>query len=138
MKKKVKKVWVKALENGRLSDGRRIGQTEGKLTDGQDNFCCLGVLCEEAVLAGVIKPAKVRESVGETGALSYGKGPDDAAILPDAVIKWAGLEGTGWDTDPEVTGETGDGFTHTTNLSSWNDEHGATFGEIAKMVKKSL
>jgi len=36
--KKIKKKWLKALRSG------EYGQTKGVLTDGEGNFCCLGVL----------------------------------------------------------------------------------------------
>ena len=36
--KKIKKKWLKALRSG------EYGQAKGVLTDGEGNFCCLGVL----------------------------------------------------------------------------------------------
>jgi hypothetical protein len=40
MKKAVKKRWVAALRSGEYD------QTQEKLFDGENGFCCLGVLCD--------------------------------------------------------------------------------------------
>lgn len=89
MNEDVKNVWVTALETGKLSDGREVSQTTGWLciqTD-RERMCCLGVLTEEAVIAGVID----RANVDENGLVSYGL-YEEIVILDFAVRDWAGIQ----------------------------------------------
>jgi len=46
MKLEVKKLWIEALRSGKYEQGRGALNKDGK-------FCCLGVLCDLAVKAGV-------------------------------------------------------------------------------------
>src|SRR5689334_11788613 len=83
MNKEVKDQWVAALRSGEYEQGKGTLQEDGK-------FCCLGVLCELAVKAGVTT-SEPREG-GST--VIYG-GADDpnTAYPPAAVIKWAEMDG---------------------------------------------
>ena len=67
--KKVKRAWVRALRSSKYKQGR------GQLKTDDGKYCCLGVLCELAVKAGVIS--------------AYD--PEDAAPAP-AVCNWVGLQ----------------------------------------------
>ena len=77
MKKTVMKKWVSALRSGKYKQG------EGRLRDSDNNFCCLGVLCDL--------------HRRETGKGRWRKGMyfagDDChdEITPNAVADWAGL-----------------------------------------------
>ena len=77
MKERVKAQWVEALRSGEYQQGRN------QLRKG-DEFCCLGVLCDLAVKAGV--------------GLNVEEGPEDylydgeTGSLPRAVREWAGLD----------------------------------------------
>lgn len=78
----IRRQWAEALESGRFR------QTGGALKN-ERGHCCLGVLCELAVEAGVIPPAVEILSYLEempTGEYSF-SGHD--AFLPPVVSKWA-------------------------------------------------
>lgn len=86
MNKGVKKQWVKALRSGEYKQG------EGRLAvikEGGTVFCCLGVLCDLAVKAGIIKKPKKVEIYSGADAYVY---EEYSAALPPAVKDWAGLD----------------------------------------------
>jgi len=71
MNPEVKELWLAALRSGEYKQGRQRLRTD-------DEFCCLGVLCDLAVKAGAVD------------------GFDDGGwYLPDDVATWAGLEDAG-------------------------------------------
>ena len=114
MKKNVMKKWVKALRSGEYSQGT------GNLVDEQDNFCCLGVLCNLAP-----------QSTGEwtTNSLKmWGFSGDmfNTGILPTTVMNWAGMR--------SYNGLI-PSFPHTYSLSGLND-CGKTFAEIADIIEE--
>lgn len=75
----IAKEWVKALRSGEYTQGRSCLRRA-------DNFCCLGVLCDLAVEAGVI-PAPEKSS---SGPICYTY--DGMAGAPSGkVMTWAGL-----------------------------------------------
>lgn len=85
----IKKLWTDALRGGDYK------QTRNMLNRPNVGHCCMGVLCELAVIAGVV------ESVLEPGDTSTGyrsaptstddDQPAEHDTLPRAVVKWAGL-----------------------------------------------
>lgn len=117
----VRAKWVEALRSGDYKQGQNRLNTSGRL-------CCLGVLCELAVEAQVIPPP--RESMdSSTKGLIYGPDHDASRFsLPNAVVKWAGLDRT----DPRPVG---DGRQR--SLSQLNDG-GKTFAEIADLIEGGL
>lgn len=99
----VAKAWIKALRSGKYK------QITGRLAkDG--GFCCLGVLCEQAVKAEVIKEYD----------LNMGR-------LPKKVQKWAGLSSTMGDYNITNTGDD-------TDLTVDNDVHKLSFKDIADII----
>lgn len=129
----IKAEWVAALESGDYEQGRGNlatvdTVTVGDLTTEVVKWCCLGVLCDLAVKAGVI------HSVQAFGRLNYA---GEGSVLPQAVSYWAGLEG---EDNPGV----GEGKKP---LSVWNDgsyygkEHenvpSHSFEEIAAAIRDS-
>ncbi len=112
----VKGKWLDALRGGKYKQGRYA--LRNTVFGGQDTFCCLGVLCELAVEAGVI------DAPALDGGWWYAGG--EAAILPRKVMNWAGLVSQS-------------GLYSTKNdeecLASDND-NGMTFEEIAKIIEK--
>lgn len=112
MKHNIMEAWVEALRSGKYIQG------QGRLAEG-NKHCCLGVLCELAVDAGVIKKRQ----------------PDDAGIvyglhsiisLPASVMEWAGVHST----HGLLTPANGSPII----LSNENDE-GKDFGEIANLIE---
>lgn len=77
MNKKVKRKWLKALRSGEYSQGY------SRLVDEDDNFCCLGVLCD-------LHARETGGSWDEDAGEFYYKG--NTGVLPKAVVEWAGLD----------------------------------------------
>lgn len=105
MNESVKKKWIKALNSGKYAQGK------GRLRQ-EDNFCCLGVLCD---------------LYDEKGWKKWSDGYSyrgDSAVLPSAVSDWAGLIND----NPNI----GRG-----SLSNLNDS-GKTFKEIANLIEEYL
>lgn len=106
----VAKEWVKALRSGDYAQGR------GALRDVADKFCCLGVLCDLAVEAGIIDAPIV-----EGGLYVYDR---ELAGVPAKVQEWSGVRtGVGHITDGTVP-----------SLAVSNDR-GASFSEIANLIE---
>lgn len=129
----VKAQWVAALRSGNYE------QTTGVLKSTQGQYCCLGVLCDLAVQAGVVKLSEYHddEVEGEPVLHGYGYGPTDdfndpgttTGELPEEVVKWAGLT---W-TNPDVNYHDG-----SVSLITANDSEGFSFNEIADAIEASL
>ena len=106
MNKCIKEKWLRALRSGRYA------QTNGYLhkeVNGQDRFCCLGVLTNLYV-----------EENGEPEVWNLGN-----IILAEEVVEWAELT----DENPHVVIEG--------TLASLNDS-GRTFKQIANIIEKEL
>lgn len=119
----IKQQWCAALRSGEY----RQGQNNLKCTDGR--LCCLGVLCELAVGAGVIARPRLDDAnqrflYEDAGMPDGGNG----ALLPPKVREWAGIEGN----NPVVKTEEGQ-----SPLSGINDK-GAPFAAIADLIEESL
>jgi hypothetical protein len=108
--------WVAALRSGKYE------QTAGSLHD-ECGFCCLGVLCELAVQAGIMPAATLTPLGWKYGALGEG------SVLPLEVRQWAGIG-----IDPCVTVDLGEGR-EITSLSGLNDECEWSFGRIADLIE---
>lgn len=116
----VRRDWVAALRS------RDYVQRAGKLThldpDGDPTYCCLGVLCDLAVRAGV---TTVRDVLGYWRV--YGD-DEQANYLPTEVREWAGLD-TGDPLVPHGGVET--------RLSTLNDAS-VPFSWIAALIEEQL
>jgi hypothetical protein len=116
--------WARRLDSGDYAQG--YGQlAKMHLEDGKITYCCLGVACEMAHEAGIV--GRISHGAGTI----YFYGVDDPTeehdlILPEAVATWFGFNGRS-DCDPQAP----DGV----RFSSHNDEKGATFPEIAQMIR---
>lgn len=136
MKTDIQALWTGALRSGDYTQG------SGVLRTPSGDFCCLGVLCEIAVEAGVIPPAKKTEALDGT-ALGYHYGTE-TGVLPEAVIKWSGLgdsEGTYEMDDEELSERYGDfanrdSYYRKTSLINANDSYGKNFSQIADLIEK--
>jgi hypothetical protein len=106
---KVAKKWVKALRSGKYKQGT------GTLLTANGRHCCLGVLTDLAVQAGVIKEF-----------------PVGAGSLSGKVIQWSGVK--------TYFGQYIDGRGHQKNLASQNDgivgrSLPKSFKQIAKIIE---
>ena len=125
MNPKVKKIWLKALRTP--ADEGGYLQCKGKLHDGSawfdgapaDSFCCLGVLTNLAVLAGVVIDEDPWCTPDEAEERQVDLGMPTASVLV-----WAGI-GSGHEA---LDGE---------SLPTRNDS-GMSFTEIADLIEKHL
>lgn len=131
MNQEIKDQWVNALTNGEYHQGT------GELKTLKDEFCCLGVLCDLAVKAGVAKwlyqpstgwlliPANVTmEEAKDVGAVG-------SATLPRFVTEWAGM--TKHEHNPTVVRD-GDHIA----LTQANDSLELPFTTIAELIHETL
>lgn len=126
MNEEVKSQWVAELRSGKYTQG----QYALRVTDGdQVTHCCLGVLCELAVKAGVVKRV-TEEAIHEGATPTNALFDDNAAFLPYSVMKWAGLDtSSGFFAAPDEQ--------RTRSLTGLNDE-GITFSGIADIIEKQF
>jgi hypothetical protein len=122
VKAEVKEQWVAALRSGDYKKGQNYLRQKGPK---QDAYCCLGVLCELAVKAGVASPA-----TGDDGDGYYTYEDGSYAFPPDSVVEWAGLD----ESDPEYKTNNG----HGNSLSNDNDDRGFSFNKIADRIERYL
>ena len=116
MNPEVKAKWLEALRSGEYEQGH------GKLRSGDDEYCCLGVLCDLAVKAGVV----AEPVLSENRNLYYYDGFCEAAH-PQVVANWSGVIGLGDFHDGE----------RERTLAHINDE-GASFSEIADIIESEF
>jgi len=122
VRREVRDLWVAALRSGEFA------RTTGKLTRVDEEgrpygYCCLGVLCEVAVRAGL--ELQVSDDV-VLGARWYA-GVDD--FLPREVVDWADLPAL----DPLVTYDRME-----LSLSTVNDDYRPSFSAIATAIEELL
>jgi hypothetical protein len=122
MNKRIKAQWIKALRSGDYVQGR------GALRSEDNRYCCLGVLCELAVSAGVLSEA---DTSLDTGCYSYPlpDGSRETGTLPRPVQWWSGVESS--------TGRFIFAPGEAAALSQLNDG-GCTFGQIADTIEREF
>jgi hypothetical protein len=119
MNPEVKNKLVAALRSGEYK------QTQGQLREGDDSFCCLGVLCDlHAKETGYVWE-EAWSSDYPDGFMYLGQ----EFILPEEVRTWAGLPSSDGG-EVRVDGCRG-------NLANHND-NGRTFEEIADAIEEQL
>lgn len=126
MNPEVRGRWLAALRSGdyRQGHGKLRRDHDRSEDDPGTTYCCLGVLCEVAVEAGVAR--RVTSTEGVTAYVAVNDGFDRSDnFLPLAVGHWAGL-----DTPNPVTGRY--------SLADWNDERHASFARIADLIEEHL
>lgn len=124
MNPEIKAEWVKRLKSRKYKKGTSV------LYNADTNkYCCLGVLCEMAVDAGVVKKTIRKKPVGVNECLvGYYEG-GGGGELPVKVRKWAGLKNA----SPTVIYQGEE-----TSLIHINDNTTNTFGQIANIIEKRL
>lgn len=131
MNPEIKAQWTAALRSGEYEQGQGSLRRDGK-------FCCLGVLCDQAVKAGIIPEPTQRDILDD---LLYGQ-EKNSITLPAEVMEWAGVtdanplvdagilpEGVKWEVEP------GDGANPA--LANLNDG-GTPFAVIADIIDQQL
>lgn len=125
MDPKIKAAWVQALRSGDYQ--QTFGQLQRVANADESRplgFCCLGVLCELAVAAGVINRYGNPYSSGVEYGMEYTR---SSGGLVSAVTKWANLNST-------VVIIDGEGR----SLASINDGRDFTFAQIADLIEEQL
>lgn len=114
--------WLNALLDEGNKQGRgylkRVPIDENEAHVDDPEYCCLGLLCEVAIAAG-LEMTNTTTIVGRYEITYYDR--KTPAYLPTTVAAWAGLR----ETCPEVTGWV--------TFSAANDR-GTSFETIAKMI----
>jgi hypothetical protein len=148
MKADVKAQWVKDLRSGEYEQGGghlRRDNGEGE----KDQFCCLGVLCEQAVRAGVIPAPELHgqeylyldDKYDTYGGNVTGEAFNQASSLPRKVAEWAGLprnDDGHWADDVIIEPAGGEEDAENLSAIAANDGVGLPFAEIADLIEKNV
>lgn len=126
MNPEVKKEWVAALRSGKYDQG--MGSLKLEVSDTQ-LYCCLGVLCELAVEAGVIPPGERHEDQPKNYSY-YFLGEDE--FLPSEVMTWANL-----DTNNGIYKPADNVWGYDQALTDLND-NGKSFNELADIIENNF
>jgi len=120
MDKEIKAQWIAALRSGRYRQGYCFLKAE---VDGISHFCCLGVLCELALEAGVVSS----EMPDNAGIVNYAEG---SYTLPAVVRHWSGIQSSVGSF--RVNGRRGE------SLATLNDTNRLDFNSIAIVIENEL
>jgi hypothetical protein len=131
MKTEVKELWLAALRSGDYEQTtgalhRRAGRCSDTGDYAPPGYCCLGVLCDLAVKAGVDVDVRSHPD-------GYTFFDNSSGALPMAVKKWAGLGSR----NPHALYTDGEGDKMESDLIELNDS-GVGFGRIADAIESSL
>lgn len=124
MNPEIKAQWLSALRSGEYEQGRGQLKNDGK-------YCCLGVLCDLAEKAGVVR-SELELATGDTafGADDeFRDGNPSSSALPQSVQEWAGLHAE----VPSVV--FADDYEP---LPYLNDSCGLNFTRLADLIEESL
>ncbi len=124
MNPEVKEAWVAALRSGKYDQG--IGSLKSEASD-THLYCCLGVLCELAVEAGVIPPGERHEDQPKNYSY-YFLGEDE--FLPSEVMTWANL-----DTNNGIYKPADNVWGYDQALTDLND-NGKSFNDLADIIER--
>lgn len=133
--KEAMQLWANALRSGEYAQGNGVLARADH--DGVVRYCCLGVLCEVAISAGLDIQVK------NTGGTRFF---DDAELMPpESVNDWAGFA-----TDSDYQVPIPDGFDpeegsvfenfegqSAVELAALNDAHAYTFDQIAEQIENN-
>lgn len=141
MNPEIKSLWVEALRSGRYRQGQSYLHSVE-----DDQYCCLGVLCEIALEQGIVTVTQDKTAKPAYGAPPnlpviryYGDEHDlNAEFLPYAVTNWAGLDSRNPYMDLVIEGDDGRVYTDEVPLSDLNDNRGWDFLAIADIIEREL
>jgi hypothetical protein len=134
----IKAKWLEDLRSGNFRQGRAVLHRVTRDDNGKivHEFCCLGVLCEQAVAAGVVERTFVGDASGTGHYRYHAPGVDgacygDANYLPRVVAEWAGLDTH----SPGVVDP--HSFGGSVSLADLNDSWRHDFNTLATMIENS-
>ncbi|HEY6018325.1 MAG TPA: hypothetical protein VIY48_00035 [Candidatus Paceibacterota bacterium] len=134
MNPEVKALWIAALESGEYEQG--VGYLKAFREGGKPHYCCLGVLCDLAVKAGVV--GECSEVLSAISDFSFIKFDRSSAVLPESVMTWAGLHTAEGQFAESVEYHGGSWGKSANNLANLNDDAGFNFQQIAGVIKKQF
>lgn len=128
MNQEIKTKWLTALRSGKYEQGK------GFLKNLDNNFCCLGVLCDIAIkenpeLGKWVENDNDNYDEGDSITNHYvieTKDGDESGVLPDAIRSWANMESP----NPYIT-------TKGMTLAQLNDQ-GNSFNQIADIIANTI
>lgn len=123
MQPQIKKEWIAALRSGDYKQGTGFLHTYDIFFKIDNEFCCLGVLCELAVQHGIISKGRNTAS----GKVLYGS---NDTVLPIRVREWANLNSR----TPSVPSESN---INEVALAELNDNN-SSFDELADLIEEYL
>ena len=128
MKPEIKQKWIDALATATYKQGKEV------LRNKNDEFCCLGVLCDiysKETGVGWELSDDVSETMEIEGCISY---------LPIKVMNWAGLESNAPIVEIEGMGDVIQfvGNEDMIPLTWVNDRLNYTFSQIAELIREQL
>lgn len=147
MDETIKAKWVEDLNSGNFPKG--VGRLHKVRRDAFDrdkvehSFCCLGVLCEQAVAAGVADRTLIgNEEFGHyvyhPAGTEYTEGIDsNSNYLPAFVKQWAGLNDANPRVDTPTDVDVKDYGTRV-SVATLNDEVYGSFDKIAELVERNF
>ena len=124
MNQEIKTKWVAALRSGKYRQGKGLLRQE-PAEGGDDQFCCLGVLCDVLIHEGLYHPVIM---IDEAGVTNY---DGEGGILTEKAAEIAGLSRG----NPRVRIPDHDG---TIGLAYLNDYGNRDFNEIADLIDAQL
>jgi len=133
MNEEIKAEWVRRLRSG------DIPQTASYLGRVDGFRCCLGVLSDMAVEAGIATRTPDADALLQ---VYRSGGHTETSLLLHEILDWAGLHGDE-DGDIEldgvvVIGEGDEALTFNTPSLSFLNDNGATFAQIADVIEEYL
>jgi hypothetical protein len=133
MNQEIKAKWLEKLRSGNYPQAKGALYTRED-EDGNEGYCCLGILCEVLVEDGLIRKDLSGEKAAYGTEEEFEEGYYEKAFPPQSVVDRADLlESNPEVSVPELAGEDGK-----VTLSSLNDSYGYTFARIADLIEKQL
>lgn len=128
MNPEAKRLWLEALRSGRYRQERGWLHLDG------GGYCCLGVLCDVAIKAGVtVKVRHVDDEWDGCAVVSY----DGAETFPpESVMAWAELPDCPTVEVPET--DLLECFSPSVSLTTLNDDLEWSFAQIADAIERDL
>jgi hypothetical protein len=133
MNPRIKQLWLDALRSGDYAQGTGALKAPSLIAGNADEYCCLGVLCD--------LHAKETRSEWGLGSRHY---LGVCGYLPKEVVEWAELSGhsrlrkePGPDTGVPIYDINIDSMSGDT-LTSYNDNDGASFTDIAAVIEERV
>jgi hypothetical protein len=135
LKAEIKAQWLAALRSGEYEQAKGylnvikpVDHAVPSSRGGKAGMCCLGVLCDLAVRAGVVETEVWEPDAGGAQFMRYGD-ERETTLPPYEVVVWAGMS----DLNPHVKSGAHMGY-----LTALNDTTGCSFAEIADAIEASL